>query len=66
MTEYEGESGYNGFTRGCEHEDAVRLGDQNNALYKHCVLEHGGVKAEFSLLNEGARKLPKLPSEAGQ
>ena len=49
MTEYEGESGYNGFTRGCEHEDAVRLGDQNNALYKHCVLEHGGAKAEFSM-----------------
>ena len=49
MTEYEGESGYNGFTRGCEHEDAVRLGDQDNALYKHCVREHGGAKAEFSM-----------------
>ena len=27
----------------------MRLGDQNNALYKHCVLEHGGAKAEFSM-----------------
>ena len=63
MTEYEGESG---FTRGCEHEDAVRLGDQDNALYKHCVLEHGGAKAELSMRIEGARKLLKLPGEAGQ
>ena len=49
LVEYEGESGYNAYTRGCEHEDAVRLEDQENALYKHCVLEHGGVKAEFSM-----------------
>ena len=64
MTEYDGESGYNGFMRGCEHKDAVRLGDQDNALYKHCVLEHGGAKGR--VLNEGAGKLPKLPGEAGQ
>ena len=49
LTEYEGESGYNAYTRGCEHEDALRLEDQENALYKHCVLEHGGVKVDFSM-----------------
>ena len=49
LTEYEGESGYNAFTRGCEHEDALRLKDQENALYKHCVLEHGGRRADFSM-----------------
>ena len=49
MTEYEGKSGYNAYTRGCEHEDALRLEDQENALYKHCVLEHGGRRADFSM-----------------
>ena len=48
-TEYEGETGRNGFTRGIEHLDALRMEDGENALWKHCEIEHGGRRAEFSM-----------------
>ena len=44
-----GESGKNGYTRGGEHRAACRLKNEENALYKHCLLEHGGMQAEFSM-----------------
>ena len=46
---YEGETGRNGFTRGLEHIAALRLEDEENALWKHCLVEHGGFKAEFEM-----------------
>merc|ERR1712016_50216 len=46
---YCGESGKNGYTRGGEHRAACRLKNEENALYKHCLLEHGGMQAEFSM-----------------
>ena len=46
---YYGESGKNGYTRGGEHRAACRLKNEENALYKHCQLEHGGMQAEFSM-----------------
>ena len=46
---YDGETGRNCFCRGKEHQDALRLEDQENPLWKHCVLEHGGIKADFSM-----------------
>ena len=46
---YEGETGRNSYTRGLEHRSAIRLEDEENALWKHCVLEHGGRPAEFSM-----------------
>ena len=48
-TVYEGETGKNGYTRGAEHQDSLRLKDEENALWKHCMVEHGGVRASFSM-----------------
>ena len=49
VVEYEGETAYNGFTRGLEHEACQRQRDESNALWKHCELEHGGQRANFSM-----------------
>ena len=46
---YEGETGKNCYTRGKQHLDALRLEDEENALWKHCLVEHNGMKAEFSM-----------------
>ena len=46
---YYGETGKNANTRGGEHRAACRLENEENALYKHCQLEHGGMQAEFSI-----------------
>ena len=48
-TVYEGETGRNGFTRGSEHLDALRLEDGENALWKYCQVDHNGERAEFSM-----------------
>ena len=49
LSSYAGETGRNGYTRGNEHLDALRLEDEENSLWKHCLVEHGGVKAVFSM-----------------
>ena len=46
---YEGETGRNGFTRGAEHQAALRLESEESPLWKHCLLEHEGRKARFSM-----------------
>ena len=46
---YEGETGRNGFTRGAEHQAALRLESKESPLWKHCLLEHEGRKARFSM-----------------
>ena len=48
-TIYDGETGKNGYTRGLQHQDALRLRDEENALLKHCMVEHGSTKADFSM-----------------
>ena len=48
-TFYEGETGKNGFTRGVQHLDALRLEDEKNMLWKHCQIVHDGARAEFKL-----------------
>ena len=48
-SEYEGETGANGFTRGKEQANGLRLEEENNALWKHCLIEHGGEKVDFSM-----------------
>ena len=45
---YYGESSKNGYTRGGEHRATFRLKNEENAWYKHCLLEHDGMQAEFS------------------
>ena len=46
---YDGETGCNCYTRGKQHTAALRLEDQENALWKHCLVEHGGEKVNFSM-----------------
>ena len=48
-SEYEGETGANGFTRGSEQAAGLRSKDPENALWKHCILEHESEEAEFSM-----------------
>ena len=49
ISEYEGETGSNGYTRGVEHLSALRLEDEENAPWKHCQIYHNGTQAEFSI-----------------
>ena len=46
---YDGETGCNCYTRGKQHQNALRLKDEENALWKHCLVEHDGEEAEFSM-----------------
>ena len=46
---YDGETGCTSYTRGKQHAAALRLEDEENALWKHCLVEHEGVKADFSM-----------------
>ena len=46
---YDGETGSNCYTRGAQHQDGLRLKDENNPLWKHCLVEHNGQPAEFSM-----------------
>ena len=55
---YEGETARNAYTRRLEHEDALRMEDEANALWKHCVVQHQGVKAEFSMTVTGVHRTP--------
>ena len=32
-----------------QHQDGLRLKDENNPLWKHCLVEHNGQPAEFSM-----------------
>ena len=48
-TEYEGETGSNGYCRGKEQQSGLRLEEEDNALWKHCLLEHEGEHVEFSM-----------------
>ena len=49
VSEYEGETSRNSYTRGLEHLAALRLEDEENALWKHCQIEHQGIRSEFSM-----------------
>ena len=44
-----GETGRNGYTSGKEHLEALKLEDEEIHLWKHCFVEHGLVKTEFSI-----------------
>ena len=48
-TKYEGESGSNGYCRGKEQWSWLRLEQEDNALWKHCTVEHDGEHVEFSM-----------------
>ena len=43
------ETDRNSYTRGLEHQDGLRNENENNPLWKHCTLVHGGAKQDFSM-----------------
>jgi hypothetical protein len=47
--QYIGETGRNGFSRKAEHDQAVNNKYMNNALAKHCAIQHNGNRAKFSM-----------------
>ena len=49
ISENEGETDTNGYTRVVEHLSALRLEDEENTLWKHCQITHDGTQAEFSM-----------------
>ena len=55
---YEGETSRNAYTRGIEHLDALRLHDDENALWKHCLVAHDGNRAEFTMKVVGIFRTP--------
>ena len=55
---YEGETSRNAFTRGMEHLDALRLQDEENALWKHCLVVQDGIEAQFSMQVVGVYRTP--------
>ena len=38
--------------------NSLRLEDEENALWKHCLVQHGGEKAEFSMIVVGVHRTP--------
>ena len=49
IVNYEGETGSNCYSRGLEHQNGLRNEQQENPLWKHCTLEHGGEKVDFTM-----------------
>ena len=47
--EYTGETSRTAYLRGREHWDGLEKEQEKNALWKHCVEEHGGNKVTFSM-----------------
>ena len=46
---YEGETGRNCYSRGLEHQDNLSKELDDSPLWKHCSLEHGGEKVQFTM-----------------
>ena len=47
---YEGETGRNGYTRGLEHLAGLSSEKEDNPLWKHCQIQHSGVKVAFKMI----------------
>ena len=46
---YNGESSYNGYTRGKEHQIDLRSKSRNSALWRHCLEVHEGEEKPFCM-----------------
>ena len=44
---YEGETGSNCYSRGLEHVEGLSKEKEDNPLWKHCQIQHGGQKEIF-------------------
>ena len=54
IVDYEGETGCNCYSRGLEHQDGLRNEQEDNPLWKHCTLVHGGEKVDFTMTALGS------------
>ena len=55
---YVGETNGSSYTRGKQHRDAMRTGDEKNGPWKHCMMEHGGKEVRMSMKVLAAHKTP--------
>ena len=47
---YHGETGRNCYSRGLEHLDGLSKEREDNPLWKHCQIQHGGLKVKFKMI----------------
>ena len=46
---YIGETGRNVYSRGLEHQDGRNKHKEDNPLWKHCLIQHGGRQVNFKM-----------------
>ena len=46
---YIGETGRNGYSRGLEHQDGLNKQKEDNPLWKHSLIQHGGRQVNFKM-----------------
>ena len=49
IVNHQGETGYNSYSQGLEHQEGLRNEHEVSPLWKHCTLEHGGEKVNFTI-----------------
>jgi hypothetical protein len=49
ITLYHGESSKSGYERGLQHADGLRKEKEDNVMWKHSAIHHGGVHAKFTM-----------------
>ena len=47
---YQGEIGRNCYSRGLEHLDGLSKEKEDNPFWKHCQIQHGGLKVKFKMI----------------
>ena len=47
---YEGETGRNCYSRGLEHVEGLSKEKDDNPLWKHCQIQHNGLKVKFKMV----------------
>ena len=47
---YEGETGRNCYSRGLEHMEGLSKEKEDNPLWKHCEIQHNGLKVKFKMI----------------
>ena len=55
---YEGETSRNCYVRGLEHLDGLSKEKEDNPLWKHCQIQHGGRMVKFKIICLKSLKLP--------
>ena len=63
---YEGETSYNSYTRGREHNQKLNAKDEKSALWRHCREIHNGTKQKFIMNTSGSFKDDSLKRQISE